>query len=458
MTPPTQPYITTDQYKQGLAQAQLQGIQPDTFLTTLVNNGYVVQGYNDQSYNNTITAQNNSAINPGANQQQQPSQNNQGGFLDSIGGFVKGAVKSLAQPFVSGAGSAVRSLESIPALLSGDVQKAGQIQATPIFGEKTIPGMTPGEALGTGAEALSYLTPTLGLGPVISGAIAGGEFGAGNAAVNDKSSNEVIGSGLVGALGGAALGYVGNKIVGGITGNGGYNGAVNNAEDIISMAKKYNGSIPQDLMQGAKDLAQDNPNAIIQVPVKTLQLLDDAGVPPQYLKAQMNPADVQALRSKLNVLATQSSDKTAGMLNGLKQTFSTEAKDALNQAVPGVGDKGVGDKLEELYTTTAQRYNMYQTLGKTFGLGGEKPDIGAQQANDLISALKKQSSTPEGKIVLQRALKDFADSTGIDFTDKVKAAQYAATLRPAAKKIFVSILKYAGLPALGLGVEQHLTH
>ncbi len=61
-----------------------------------------------------------------------------------------------------------------------------------------------------------------------------------------------------------------------------------------------------------------------------------------------------------------------------------------------------------------------------------------------MESIKQKAATPQGKIVLQRGLQDFADNAGIDLSKPASIAQYQAKLAPAAKTIFKFILQGAG--------------
>ncbi len=432
----SQQYLTTNQYKQAVQQAAVQGINPDQFLKTITSNGVIVQGYNDQQYK--LGAQTT------INQQNQPSSQPQESLLGKIGSFAGGALKSISQPFVTAAGSAVRAIQATPQLFSGNISGAEKTMESPIFGEKTAPAMNNKELLGSAAKAGSFLAPGLGLGAVATGAVGGALFSAGESATENKSGNEIAGAGLIGAIGGAVLGKVYSSVAGKVSGEGGYSSAVNSAEDIINRANAYRGSIPQNLIQGAQDLTQSNPEAIVNI-IKTdgmniltqISGLNDSTIN-QAISQDLTPSSIQTISSRLNTLASMSGEKSGLQLFGLNNEFRTWATNALNDSSPGVGDA-----LQGLYKSASDQYGVYDDLMRTLD---QKPGqaLSTTEADSLINSIKQKAATPQGKIVLQRGLQDFADNAGIDLSKPASIAQYQAKLAPAAKTIFKFILQGAG--------------
>ena len=145
----------------------------------------------------------------GLKNQAQPQQQPQGPSLFSR--FISGAEnfgKDLAQPFISGVGSGIRSIEATPALLTGNFNKAENIMKQPMFGEKTYAGMSPKEGLGSAAKMASYipgLGEAVGAGRAISAGLSGGLFLGGDAALHNRSAGQVVADTLVGFGGAAAL-------------------------------------------------------------------------------------------------------------------------------------------------------------------------------------------------------------------------------------------------------------
>lgn len=459
-------YLTTDQYKQGLQQAISQGIKPDDFLKTITDNGVIVQGYNDQQYQVSPAALNGDK---GSGSGNQPKQSLGGSLLSGVGSFLGGAVKSLTSPIVEAVGTGLRGIQSIPAvakqglgLLTGNQQmaqeganQADQIQSKPILGQNTFVGNTVEQNLGQAAKAASFLAPELGLGATATGAISGGIFASGESATHNASTNEILGSGAIGALGGAIIGKALSSLGGHVSGN--YSGAVDNAESIIKRANSYRGSIPQDLIQGAVKLTTENPDAIVnttkvgagtiggqmQKIIPQLSELNDATIN-NALSNNLTPSAVQTISSRLNTLASMSGEKTGVQLFGLNNEFRTLATQALDEVKPGVGSA-----LQDLYKTATEQYNVYDNLMRTLE---QKPGqvLAKQEADSLISSISKKAATPQGKIVLQRGLQDWAKSTGIDLSKQVSLAQYEAKAGPIAGNVIKTLLKYAGF---GVAVE-----
>lgn len=80
-----------------------------------------------------------------------------GGVNDFYNNSIKNPAVGLASPFLKVAGSGVRSLQSLPSLLRGNVAESDAIRAKPIFGQKTLEGSSNLQNVGTALEAGSNL-------------------------------------------------------------------------------------------------------------------------------------------------------------------------------------------------------------------------------------------------------------------------------------------------------------
>lgn len=166
----------------------------------------------------------------------------------------------------------------------------------------------------------------------------------------------------------------------------------------------------------------------------------------------MNTSDIQQISSGLNKLATQTR-AAAGKdsINALNRSFRSWASQTLNAANP---EAKVGTQLEGLYDNSEKVYEGFKRLNPI--LSGKIKDASPDDFSQLQSWLKSQSKGAN-KFALQDAVKEWAKTSGVDLTNSIKVMQYTQTLKPLAKKAFFEVLQYAGLPAAGLTIAQHLS-
>ena len=465
-------YITLDQYKQMAKAAQQQGLDPNQLAQTLVSNGYIIQGLNDQQYQYQQIAQGNLGSLPA----QQPRDS----LLGKIGSGILGLGKSLIQPLVSGAGSLVRSLQATPDLFTGNLARANQVMQEPIFGEKTLQGMNNEEALGTAAKAASFLAPLVPGGVLVEGAVGGALQGGGQAAVENKSTDEVTGEATLGALGGAATAGVLSKVLPKVApllfrtaeSGGAQDVALNAYETGRGDINGFQKAFQQEFVNGAKAIDEALPQSKVNLDVPELQELQQTaktyGVKlPSSVKVDltseggtMEGVDLSKLKgmpiAELNAQDTQSlltelgkKRMSAGVVNGPVENMISTLHDKATQAF--------GEDFNQLYSNYAKNAEALKSVNDLFG-DANKTQTASEVASN-IKTISDLANDKQGKVVLQNTLRNFKQATGIDLTNSAKAIAAANKVKnPLAKKLLLGGLGMLGLGKAGELVKTGVEH
>lgn len=482
---PIPQYITSEQAKSLLTAAQQQGIDPASALKSLTDNGHIIQGFNDSDYNNSQISQQTpfgqqlAGVNADS-QSKTPStsfldQGNGGQAMQDFEAPLVGASKGLlgAGAGVVGAIGKLFGSTRVQQAAQNFQQKNTQSYGTGLQGALQTGGKALGESLpyvaagaatggladaagaaaSTGAEALGAGSTLSGLAGVAGqgavGALAQGATGYLTSGGDTKAAEAAaLGGAVAPGLSKYILGPALESVQGAFSGgaNGGNEGAVNAANNIIKNASDYKGAIGPQLSQGAQDLSDLNPDITAQVnPALAQQLGDLKGTDLETLgKGQLTPADAQKVASSLP-------NTPEG--NALERTFRASMQNAFNEADAATVDSPkVGDKFEQLYTDARTQYGVYNNLADTIGLGSNPSEADALTTINKIKALQND---PNGRIILKRAIQDWADSTGTDLSSDVKASQYVNTLPKYSKAIGKLLLK-GGELVIGVDVAKHL--
>ncbi len=459
-----QPMGTPDRYQMigtGLKLAQLHNQNQQNIVQQNPADGYMVQARNGNTYafpTSDAAAQFKAQYGV---QQDQPTNQGTGGILGGIVGAVKGIgqeFNAATNPLISTLSNALGANPDVTAQTEAERNQQFEPQGT---AEQIGAGASKlATAVGVG-ELAPMLAPEIGaatgLGAYGSNIAAQGALqgGLGFATTNGSLGQRTEQGLLQGALGAAGEAIVPPAIsalksaVSSTFGTAGEKAAVNAAYDTIDQATKYYQGIGERMVNTIDSLPQ-NVTASMSGQGELLQRLSE--VP--NLNVDFNPnavtaSDVRNISSQLNFIAQNSTEKAAPAIEGLNREFRSWATQALDAANP---ELKVGTQLTDAYAQAAKEYQGMKSVSDFFS-PNKTPT--AQDAEGLLSYVRKQMASPTGKLAMQKAIQDWASTTGIDLTNNVKTMAYVNTLKPAAKTAFLGLLKYIGVPALGIEAYKH---
>ena len=310
---------------------------------------------------------------------------NQGGFLNGLSNAINAPLQALAAPILHGEQAVARGIGKLTG--NKNLVAAGE---TPI----SVPGpwgninVAGGEQGAAGAEqmggdvlnAASYALPAEGaevageklLGGQIgaaaakgagAGALFGGANMAGSAMQNGGSVGNVVGSGVLGGIGGAAVGALTPGLLGGAGAMiNAIGGAKQSATDIMdstmhTLANKYTGT--QGMLSGMERKFGTNPVGVISSYAQGKAM-------PELIDGKINPDNaIDFLKQKI------------GELSGIK----TDAVEANNIGVP------LDSIQKEVDSTIANQ-----------GWSQAKQDEVSAQTNKLLNGTELADGTTKGGI------------------------------------------------------------
>src|ERR1044072_7731148 len=389
-------------------------------------------------------------IQPNQNQPNQPQQS----FINKVGSFLGGAVKSISQPLVSGVGSAVRSIEATPKLLDalgdsivGNTQKAtsnltqaNQIMVKPIFGQPTLQGMSSKQALRTAAKTASFLAPEYLAGPIVKGAVGGCLFGVGDSAEHNQHIGQIVASGVVGSVGGAVVGKLLDQIFNGSSAAQDLTNATNSRESvanesvqsmdsILSKVKTYQIDLGKAFANQASQLEQTAPGLRLNLTNEQIDALtalkenksfalpdylqkgtSDIRIGSQYVDlGRMNPTLAAQLQQEIAKAGGQTSvsltpTQTQDLITQLdKSTFRQMANGtlqvdqqriAITNEIKQAAQQAFGDQWQNIYSRYAQGRSAINAISDFAKIG---KNLTATDKNKALQQILKLSETPEGQ-------------------------------------------------------------
>jgi len=456
-------YITADQVKQLLSKLP-PTVQPEDALQSLVQQGHIIQGLNDQQYN----LQQGQGDTAGQGTASPDSQ----GFLGGIGSFLGGALKSVAQPILSGLGSGIRSLQSTPQILSGDQAGAAATMAKPMFGVKTLAGMNNEEALGTAAKAASFLAPMVPGGILAEGAVGGGAFSGGEAMTQNASTNQVVGATALGAAGGAVAGKLLSKVAPllmGSTENAGQDVALNAYKSGFKSVEDFQKGLGQEFTNGAKVITEAAPDKGIPLTVENINQL-------QTIASQNGvklPTSLQTDLSELgggkfgpvktaplvNINASETQDllTALGKKRFVSGTVNTPVQDMID-TIRGQAKTTFGQEFEDLYSSYATKSDAVKSLSDVFDVSGKTAQTTTTEKLTQIKNISEYLNDKTKAPIFKDTLANFKDVSGIDLTSQTKVIAAANKIKnPLVKQAFLTTMKIAGFGAAA-DIAGHILH
>jgi hypothetical protein len=383
-----------------------------------------------------------------------PQQVGGGGVIQNLEDFGQGAV-----------GGAIKATSGFQQILNKTVGHITGSSNDPTLGDITnVPqnaaGMT-GEVTGA---AVPYVAAGMATGGVADAAGLGTQAALGATTMGTQAALGTEGgagtrleAGALGAAAGGAAPYVADAVgslksaVGNLfSGSGGSDtAAVNAAYDTIDQATQYYKGIGQRMVNTINNLPSDV-SISMQGQGELLGRLSEVnGLNITFDPNNMTASDIQNVSTQLNQIAQASSEKAAPEIEGLNREFRSWATDALDNADP---EQKVGTQLNDAYAQAAKEYQGMKQVSDFF-----KPNANptSKQATALLKYVQKQMADPQGAIAMKQAVQDWAEASGVDLTDNVKAMSYVNKL-PKLKAVLIEKM----FEAVGLGtvfeIGKHL--
>jgi hypothetical protein len=383
-----------------------------------------------------------------------PQQIGGGGVMNNLGDFAQGAVGGA----IKATSGLQQILQQIPTGQGTPTQTLGDITNVP----QNAAGMT-GEIAGgavpyvAAGMATGGLADAAGLGLAGQAALGATTMGTQAALSTEGGVGTRLEAGALGAGAGAAAPYVvdavgslKSAVKNFISGSSGSDtAAVKAAYDTIDQATTYYKGIGQRMVNTINALP-DDVTISMQGQGEMLQRISEVpNINADFNPNAMTASDVQSISSKLNQIAQASSEKAAPDIEGLNRDFREWATKALNDADP---EQKVGTQLNDAYSQAAKEYeNMKQV--KDFFKPNANPT--SKQITALLKYVQKQMADPQGAIAMKSAIADWAEASGIDLTDNVKAMSYVNSF-PKIKQLAIKAL----FDSVGLGtifeIGKHL--
>lgn len=226
--------------------------------------------------------------------------------------------------------------------------------------------------------------------------------------------------------------------------------AVDSYNSMMEQVSGHKSSLGINFAKGAQKLTEDNPELklnLTNAQVDGLNGLKESKnfALPSYLDKEANPfvgqfanaspdfiakagkvldqinkgTEVSLTPSEAQDLITQLNKKTfIKMADGSLQV-DQRVIDLTNQ-IKQSASESFGTEWDNLYSNYAKGINAVQKIDDIVNLSR---DATASDYNKALKSILKISETPEGKILLQNALEDYKNISGIDLSDPVKAIQ-----------------------------------
>lgn len=367
-----------------------------------------------------------------ANNPLPPSQNSQPGFLQK---YITGPIKNA---FSSGVGQIQQGASQI---MSG--------QGNPIV-QGTEGALKIGAGIvGAASSPLApVINPTIGAGVnALGGAIGSNpslqKFAMSPAGettahvAGDLTNAGTIAGGILGA--GETADTVGNiwdKVYNSPTNlknatiarNAAATEGVNNLNQMSEQVGQYKSDLGTNFKAGAQAIEDSNPNLKLKLSsdqMDALQTLKNnkSFSLPNYLKVGATPEDLSGIHSQGSLTPTQAQDLIT-QLN--KSTFTDKAsglgvdqsKIGLTNEIKDAAKQQFGDEWSKVYSTYAKGANTVDSLHDIVNI---KSDATPTDINKSLGSILKLHGTPEGKIILQNAVDEFKNTSGIDLTNPTQA-------------------------------------
>lgn len=180
------------------------------------------------------------------------------------------------------------------------------------------------------------------------------------------------------------------------------------------LKENKNFSLPEKIQQ-----AQDAQAALPQSKFGNIKL--DAKTQAEFAKAQgetqasLSPTEAQDLIKELNRSTFRQNADGSVTKDYQRVGITNEIKNAASQAF--------GDKWDAIYSKYSQGRGMIDKLDSLVNLDSKATP---EDTNKQLEGILKQSKTPEGKLLLEQAVNEYKQSSGVDLHDPIKAIQQIA--------------------------------
>lgn len=466
-------YLSTEQYKQALVQAQSQGIEPDKFLKTITDNGVVVQGYNDQQYK--FSPEGSQALQSQATPG--PNQSKPQGFLqgteNAISNFGVGLVKGTGQVFDAVSRPIGNAISNITHIGKGGEDATNQLNAQTFqpngtsqkFGAavgKTLP------AVGAGLAGQAYLTGPLmaaGASPLVAGSLAQGAgaavegFAGTQGSISDRTKAGAT-AGVEQAAGNYVLGKVLPILGFGQSSSSVDQKAYNNAIKTVKSLTSFQSAINNESTSAAEIL--DETGANIRIPPNQMSYLAELAdkynikLPETFASSDgtltgsgggktILPSDSSNLLMQMGKAANKSGYPT-DLMNAIDQLQNNTVSD-LN-----AHSQGLGDEFGRLYTDWRARTDI---MKPAFDIFQSEKAIPSPQLEADIRRYNQLTNTGTGQHIATNIWQNIKDIGGPDLTSEAKAIQAVNQIKnPATRTIAMKFLKGIGLVTAGAALGE----
>lgn len=203
---------------------------------------------------------------------------------------------------------------------------------------------------------------------------------------------------------------------------------VNNLNQMTEQVGQYKSNLGTNFKAGAQAIEQANPTAKLNLSSEQLDALqtlknNKSFALPDYLKKDYTPNELGDIHTHGSLTPTQAQDLIT-QLN--KSTFTEKSsglgvdqtKIGLTNEIKQAASQSFGPEWNKVYSTYAKGANAVDSIHDIVNL---KSDATPMDINKSLNNILKLNGTPEGKIILQNAVDDFKNTSGIDLTNPTQA-------------------------------------
>lgn len=344
-----------------------------------------------------------------------------------IGAGIVGAVASPLAPVIQRPlGAAINAVgnqvSNIPAVQNFSTTPAGQTTAR-VAGDLSNAGAIAGGILGADKVGTAVTKSQAGASTVAGTTDNGG--GGGN--IWDKAK---------GIISGPNKADVAEQNLNNTAAQG-----VQSATDMANKVGGFKQSLGENFRQGAQDIEDKNPNLSLDLSQDQMSRLNTlkenkSFALPDYLKPNYTPGSLSEIEKGNSISPTQTQDLIT-QLN--KSTFTEKAsglgvdqtKIGLTNEIKQAAQNAFGEDWKNVYSNYSKGVTAVEKLGDIVNLD---KDATASDLNKSFGNVLDLAKSPQGKIILQNALNEFKNTSGIDLTNPVENMQKILDAQDALKK------------------------
>lgn len=281
-----------------------------------------------------------------------------------------------------------------------------------------------GKAVATATDMIGKASDTLGLTLGVQGGIEAGKGAIDAIGKTDLGSNPFQGGTQISTPAPTALDAATQARE--AAAQAGVKGVQNMAESVSD----FKNDLGTTFQKGAADIAKVNPNLRLNLSdeqLNSLNALKDSKSfsLPDYLRVgKTAPGDISGITKYGSLDPVQAQDLIR-QLN--KSTFLEkgsgvavdQSKIGLTNEIKSAANEAFGKPFQKLYSDYSAGSNAVEKISDIVNID---KNATPSDVNKSLTAIQKLGKTPEGRIILQNAINEFKNTSGIDLTDPVKAA------------------------------------